>query len=297
LARHLRSFDVVHAHNYHDLAALAAGFTHRQPFIFTPHYHGIGHTDFARRLHLVYRPLGQALFSRADQVICVSNAERLLVMDDYPAVASKTVVVSNGVTKRTTVPRSWADRDNLVVYAGRLEPYKRLDVVIAAMAELPADVRLLIIGTGSDKARLASSVIRLKLTDRITLAGALPDDAVASALAEARVVVTASQHEAFGLIILEARQAGARVVASALAAHREVAQLDPANGVSIWAPDTAVSGLAHAIRNALISHDPGAMSTAPRWSDVAAATEQVYQCALATPSMKSLSIAAQLGVG
>jgi glycosyltransferase involved in cell wall biosynthesis len=165
------------------------------------------------------------------------------------------------------------------------------------MAELPADVRLLIIGTGSDKARLASSVIRLKLTDRITLAGALPDDAVASALAEARVVVTASQHEAFGLIILEARQAGARVVASALAAHREVAQLDPANGVSIWAPDTAVSGLAHAIRNALISHDPGAMSTAPRWSDVAAATEQVYQCALATPSMKSLSIAAQLGVG
>ena len=41
---------IVHAHSYHSLAALAAGFSYRGPFVFTPHYHGTGHTGFARSL-------------------------------------------------------------------------------------------------------------------------------------------------------------------------------------------------------------------------------------------------------
>lgn len=292
LLRHGDLFDIVHAHNYHGIAALAASFGRRQPFIFTPHYHGTGHTAFARRLHSIYGPFGRGLLTRAAQLICVSEAERLLLVHDHPAVAAKTVVVPNGVAALTSaVPIAWASREKVVAYVGRLEPYKRLDLVIAAIAELPDDVRLVVIGTGREEARLASDITRLRLTHRVVLAGSLTDDAVAELLARARVVVTASEHEAFGLVILEARQAGARVVASALPAHREVAQLDPTEGVQLWRPDTDISGLACAIRNALEGSDPSVLTVVPRWKDVAAATEQVYLRALAALSSGPLNLA------
>ncbi len=37
-------FDIVHAHGYHAFPAYFASFTKAPKFIFTPHYHGHGHT-------------------------------------------------------------------------------------------------------------------------------------------------------------------------------------------------------------------------------------------------------------
>ena len=143
---------------------------------------------------------------------------------------------------------------------------------------------MVLIGTGRDESRLAAMVRKFDMTGRVTFAGGLTDDGVAEALAYARVVVTASEQEAFGLIVLEGREAGARVVASALPAHREVAQLDTAGGIHLWNPDTGVNGLADTIRSALTGTDPGLRTSAPRWADVAVATEQIYQRAIASPS-------------
>ena len=110
LMQHTSQFDVVHAHNYQGIAALAGGFSHRQPFVFTPHYHGTGHTYFARRLHTVYRPFGRALFQRASQVICVSDAERLTLLRHHPLTEPKISVVPNGVVERSfsVTPQDWA---------------------------------------------------------------------------------------------------------------------------------------------------------------------------------------------
>jgi glycosyltransferase involved in cell wall biosynthesis len=293
LLREGNQFDVVHAHNYHGLAALAGGFSHRRPFVFTPHYHGAGRAGLAQKLHHVYTPLGRALFARASQVICVSNAERELVVRDHPEVASKIVVIPNGLPQNTlAAPQPWAMRERLVATVGRLDPYKRLDFIIEAMSQLPDDVRLIVVGTGRNEVQLTSHVTELGLKDRVTLAGGLSDEAVAQLLAKTRVVVSASEREAFGMVVLEARQSGARVVASALAAHRELAELDPAKGVHLWDPDTAAYGLAHAIGNALASDDPGLLKSAPHWPDVAASTEEVYERALARvprPELRSLS--------
>jgi glycosyltransferase involved in cell wall biosynthesis len=293
LLRHGGRYDIVHAHSYHGLAALAGGFCHRRPFVFTPHYHGTGHTRLAQAFHCAYRPFGRALLARASQIVCVSNAERQRLIDDYPTVAQKTLVVPNGVAlSESAVPRAWESRTNTVVYIGRLEPYKRVDVILSALHVLAADVRLVIVGTGSDKARLSAEVERLHLAGRVTFCGGLSDDALAAILADARVLVTASKHEAFGLVILEARQAGARVVASALDAHREVADLDHAGGVHLWSPDTGAGGLARTIHGALTNVDPGSLgSVLPRWPDVAAATEEVYRIAFGTATPRRLAAA------
>jgi glycosyltransferase involved in cell wall biosynthesis len=236
----------------------------------------------AQALHVAYRPFGRALLARASQIICVSNAERLRLIDDYPAAAGKALVVPNGVApNQFAAPEPWESRASTVVYVGRLEPYKRVDLILSALHYLAADVRLVIVGNGSDKSRLCSEAARRYPADRVTFSGSLPDDALARLLTSARVLVTASKHEAFGLVILEARQAGARVVASSLDAHREIAEFDQAHGVHLWSSGTAAAGLARTIHDALTSGDPGVLDDAiPRWPDVAAATEEIYSAAL-----------------
>lgn len=285
LARRSNEFDIVHAHNYQGIAALAGGFGHRKPFVFTPHYHGTGHTYLARRLHTIYRPFGRALFQRASQIICVSDAERLTLIRRHPLTEPKISVIPNGVAERlvSVKPQDWPCR-RTIACIGRLEPYKRLDLVIEAISLLPDDICLTVVGTGRDESRLMGMISSLRLENRVKLVGGLTDEGVADVLAHARVVVTASEHEAFGIIVLEARQAGARVVASALAPHREVAELDHARAVDLWQPATGVGGLAEAIRSALASEDPGLLQGVPRWTEVAIATEKIYWRAMAEAS-------------
>ena len=59
LQLHATDFDLVHVHNYHTLighAAVGSGL----PFVFTPHYHGTGHTPIAGFPSPVVPPCGCA---------------------------------------------------------------------------------------------------------------------------------------------------------------------------------------------------------------------------------------------
>ena len=76
LRQRRRDFDVVHAHSYNALPALAAATVATSTFVFTPHYHGPGHTRFRRLLHLPYKLTGQRIFDRADAVVCVTSRGR-----------------------------------------------------------------------------------------------------------------------------------------------------------------------------------------------------------------------------
>ncbi|MFD0520847.1 glycosyltransferase family 4 protein [Paractinoplanes durhamensis] len=76
LRDHAGRYDVLHAHSYHALAALPAALTNDTPLVFTPHYHGTGHSRLRRALHPIYRPVGRRLVARSNRLICVTHAER-----------------------------------------------------------------------------------------------------------------------------------------------------------------------------------------------------------------------------
>src|SRR5207237_8984610 len=94
-------------------------------------------------------------------------------------------------------PPPSAGRD--VVYAGRLSPEKGADVLVDAWARLssaPPDARLVLIGDGPERARLAAMA---EAAGRpVVLPGALPADETQRRLATARVVVVPSRHEDSG---------------------------------------------------------------------------------------------------
>ncbi|WP_457550752.1 glycosyltransferase family 4 protein, partial [Archaeoglobus sp.] len=98
LKKHSSDYDIVHAHNYHAFPALFAALTkNKSRLVFTPHYHGRGHSFIRDLLHKPYKILGRRIFEKADAVICVSRFERNLILKNFNVDSSKLFVIPNGV--------------------------------------------------------------------------------------------------------------------------------------------------------------------------------------------------------
>ncbi|MGV9789829.1 glycosyltransferase [Streptomyces sp. NPDC003435] len=96
---------------------------------------------------------------------------------------------------------------------GRLTPGKRFDILIEALAQLPPDCHLLLVGGGPEEGALRRAAA--KLSDRVVFTGEVPGLADGSpgpdlpALTSAMDVLAApSPEEAFGLAVVEALAAG-----------------------------------------------------------------------------------------
>jgi glycosyltransferase involved in cell wall biosynthesis len=287
LREHAADFDLVHSHSYHTLAGQAA-LRSRLPFVFTPHYHGTGHTALRAALHQLYRPVGARQFAAADAIICVSQAERALVAKDFPRAAGKVTTIPNGTDRRLAMPGGAAmpgeaampGRDQavrLLLTAGRLERYKNVDLVIKAFRALPRPARLVIVGDGPDRARLEEAARGGEPSWPVRFAGRIPDPELDGLLAAATVVASASDHEAFGLMLADGLAAGARVVASGIPAHREVGQLAGASAaISFVDPrDTRqfTAELDAALDRGRCHAGPAGL---PTWSEVAGQTHELY---------------------
>ncbi len=287
LRRNAGRFDVLHAHSYHALAALPAALTNRTPLVFTPHYHGTGHSRLRAVLHPIYRPVGRRIVARSSRLICVTRAERELLIRHFPEAEPRIVVIPNG----TDPARELRAADlavppgpgRSILCVGRLERYKRVDRVIRAMAHLPGDHRLDVVGAGPAREELEQLATRLGLAgDRVAdpqvvFHGRLGDPGFAHRMAVAAAAVSASGHEAFGLAVADALTAGIPTVASFIGAHRELAVL-AGSDVPLWLvnPDDEVA-LADALRTAAgTPRTTSGRHTLPTWSDVVGTTREVY---------------------
>jgi glycosyltransferase involved in cell wall biosynthesis len=249
-----RRWSVIHAHSYHTPVALQAALVSRLsgiPLVLTPHYHGTGHSRLRRALHTPYRMPGHWLMHHAQRVICMSRVERELIRRHFgPAVATQ--VVPNGVdvadilAARPLRPVVEPGR-HLVLSAGRLETYKRVDCLVECMAFLPSEYHLVIAGTGPEQTRLAERAAALGVGARVSLVGGVSRAELLALYHRAETFVTLSHHEAFGMVLLEAAVAGCGVIASDIPAHRDTAGYLPEGRVTFVDRDSSPRELARAI--------------------------------------------------
>ena len=266
LARHGGDYDLVHAHNFHALPALASALLTRVPLVFTPHYHGLGTSSLGRVLHLAYRPAGRRLVSRAARIVCVSQAEAARFGRDFPGAGI--VVIPNGIDAAALANAQPYDIDGPVILAsGRLHRYKRVDRVLDAFARLGRPARLIVLGDGPARAELEE-----RADASVRFLGMVPRDDVERWLRTATVYVSLSEQEAFGIGVAEGIGAGSRVVASDIPAHREIAGLAP-GAVELV---TAHTDVAAALRRALDAGRPNDIARLPDWDEVAARTAALY---------------------
>ncbi|WP_344357020.1 glycosyltransferase [Streptomyces gobitricini] len=212
------AFDVVHTHLYRAClyGRVAARLAGVRTIVATEHSLGAAQIEGrplsagARALYLAGERLGTATVAVSGTV-----ARRLAGWGVRP---SRIRVVPNGIdvprfafdpaARRAARRRlGLAPGAYVVGGVGRLAPGKRFDVLIRAVAALPEDARLLLVGEGGERERLERTARECGAADRVVWAGAV-DRELPGLLSAMDVFVSASADEAFGLAIVEALAAG-----------------------------------------------------------------------------------------
>jgi glycosyltransferase involved in cell wall biosynthesis len=131
--------------------------------------------------------------------------------------AERIRIVHNGISTPARPPSPLAARRRRVVYLGRLEPYKRVDVMLRAVARLVdrfPDLEVRVIGRGQSRPALEQVARELGLGARTRFVGFVSDAERDRLLAEARVCVCPSVKEGWGLTVIESNAIGVPVVAT-----------------------------------------------------------------------------------
>jgi glycosyltransferase involved in cell wall biosynthesis len=128
-------------------------------------------------------------------------------------------VIPNGVAVDHFVPPlSGEEADTpTVLFLGRLKKYKRVDLVIEAIAELAkggSDVALFVGGTGDQRERLQDQAARLGVSRHVHFLGFISEERKLELLQTAWVHVLTSSKEGWGISNLEAAACGTPTVAS-----------------------------------------------------------------------------------
>ena len=204
------------------------------------------HNDDRFRRLWIMRLLNQWLARRCVRIVAISDAVREFVcaVEGIPPRKVERIYYGldaapapqNVVDLRTEL--GWAGAP-LIGFVGRLTGQKGVDVLLNAFAivhrALPT-ARLLLIGDGPQRAALAVLAGRLQISAAVHFAG-WREDARAQ-MAALNVLAIASRWEGFGLVTLEAMQAGVAVVASRVSALPEIV-LDGETGLLVPAANAA----------------------------------------------------------
>jgi D-inositol-3-phosphate glycosyltransferase len=108
----------------------------------------------------------------------------------------------------------------LLLFVGRLEPLKGVDILLraAAIADVDEPVRVLVAGgderLGEERARLEALTVDLGMNDRVRFDSAVAHEALPDYYRAADLCVVPSYYESFGLVAVEALASGTPVVAT-----------------------------------------------------------------------------------
>jgi glycosyltransferase involved in cell wall biosynthesis len=125
-------------------------------------------------------------------------------------------IVYNGVAQPAAAEPAAAPEPHRIAYVGRLKRYKRIELLIQAVAQLRTefpDLHLDLAGDGDARADLEALIVRLGLQAQVTVHGFVDDATKARILSSAAVFATPSMHEGWGLSVIEANAAGCPAVA------------------------------------------------------------------------------------
>jgi glycogen synthase len=294
----LGPFDVVHAHQGEDLAALPLGIAAARrfhcPLVVTVHC-SVRLTVPATGLRLTVMrliggPLENACLRRADRIITLTDATAEQLGD----LRGRTVTIPSGVEPELFgsahdlapspllrgIPRP------IVMYLGRLARQKDVPTLVRAFGRLEEPASLVIIGDGPDRPRVDAAVgdLREAARSQVHRFGFRPHQEVPALLAAADVLVLPSIYEEMGSILAEALQAGVPVVASRVGGIPTVVA-DGTTGLLV--PPEDPDALAAAISRLIT--DPGLRDDMARhsrqrakrydWNVLAEAVLETYQVA------------------
>ncbi len=277
--------DITHVHEpLSPVVSAAAAALGRRPLVAT--FHSWSDRD---RLYRLAAPFGRFVCDRLDARIAVSPAAQVYAAEALGVPIGRFRVIANGVDTaahaRAAPLPALRDPDRpLLLFVGRLEPRKGLDVLVRAFlrvrAALPA-VRLCVVGEGAERTR-CQQMIPSSIRHDALFVGHVDEAEKPRYFASADLFVAPNVGgESFGIVLLEAMASGLPVVASDIPGFRTVMR-DGRQGRFVPPKDT--SALADTVLT-LLSNDRlrAAMSREGRrhaaeydWTRIAAPLDALY---------------------
>jgi glycogen synthase len=290
-----RPYDVVCAHDW--VVAQAATLVRnalRLPLVTTLHATEAGRHqgwlpgDLSRSIHATE---GWLTAASTRTVVC-SDAMRRDVRRLFDVPDERIAVVPNGVDLgQWPAGLPIEDREPLIVFAGRLEYEKGVQVLLRAMPRLRRrvqGVRLVVAGTGTYEAELRALVPKLRLGRAVRFAGRLDDAALSDLYRRAAAVAVPSIYEPFGLVALEAAASGAPLVVTETGGLAEFAD-GGRTALAVARDDVAAlaDGLTTVLRDPELAEKlaTSALEAVEShcWRSVASRTSEIYRAAVDDP--------------
>jgi len=221
-----RNFDIVHVHwpVPHALFGWAVRLGSRGRTRLVTLWYGIELRWVKSRLPWLKQFLKWALRT-SDQVIAISSYTAREIAE---LVHAPVRVIPYGLGFAGSLPTAAAHRPTdgtfEILYVGNLIPRKGVRYLIDALHRLPATIpaKLLILGEGTDRAKLEAQVHELGLDGRVKMPGRVPEADLHRAFHTANVLVLPSivdqrgDTEGLGVVLLEALSYRVPVIGSAI---------------------------------------------------------------------------------
>lgn len=232
--------DVIHSHHPVLLGETAASRAEELnlPLVFTFHtrYDEYSHyIPFEQKItkKLIVDWIGRYL-NKCQHIITPSDSIRDLLYD--AGVTGPITTVPTGIDAEPyrnadgqpiREKHGWGPDDIVLISVGRLAKEKSFDVLIDAAAKVMRDrpnVKLVIIGGGSEQKELEKQASALGIGDRVLFTGIVPYEAVPGYLKAANIFCFASTSETQGLVTMEAMAADLPVVAVDATGTRDIVE-------------------------------------------------------------------------
>lgn len=217
IRRIIKDYDLIHAHLSSPQYFLAlANIGINKKLVFTEHC-----TSNRRIKNKLFKLVEKWCYNQYDKLVCISD-EIKEIYSNYLSLNNRIVVINNGVNlqniqqaepvAKTTISPLVHESDKLIIQVSAFRPQKDQDALIKAMAFLPIDFKLILVGDGERRKELERLVQDLSLSSRVIFLGQRMD--VARLLKTADFVVLSSHYEGLSLSSIEGMASGNPFIAS-----------------------------------------------------------------------------------
>jgi len=229
--------DLVHVHIppiFGALSSIIFGKMKKVPVVLTYHNDTVGNSAIQRFVAKIYNVFQNRLILKNVTLITVPsqaykielarrgiNRNRIRVVNNGIDFSKKNELIDTGEIRK----RFGLHGEKLVLFVGALEKRKGVKFLIKAVPKISEEiknVKVLIVGNGSEKKNLQNLAHDLNVDNKVFFTGYVTEEELDALYVTADVFVLPSLYETFALVLLEAMAHGKPVVATRIIGTSEL---------------------------------------------------------------------------